>query len=369
MGLSLISMIQPISSPITPPLLLAMDGSESAHMAQQLISPIAELLVKSTMTSDRPLLTVLTVQPRSPNWRQQGLRTLTRRLSRSPVARSEDSNIGVLDAQADSTQPLEELMQFVHAELPSGLTASFELRQGRPATEILKYARSIQAGLIAVGQQGVNGVKELLLGSVSSTIARYAPSHVLIARSADSTPITHPKWQHVLLVVDQSLAAKQAIAVAHQLAPIGISQITLLCVQTPLTPPHLYGPFTTPTPNWQLNRSLQEAQKEQSEQLIQQACASLNLPDLQINPLIQTGEPGPLICQVAQQQAIDLILLGSNTLKHAPQPNHRQLLRNTRLSLTADYVIHHAPCPVLLCRTGATKPTEKKQNKASAKEA
>jgi nucleotide-binding universal stress UspA family protein len=336
---------------LSPPLLLATDGSDSARMAQRILSPIAQLLDQQSTNYDRSILNVLTVQPRSPGWRKTGLRSLTRRLSR--VSPLEPRPITLLDTQVGGIDSsIEPLMQTVNAELPPGVAASFELRQGRPAIEILKYARTIHAGLIAIGQQADNSTQKFSLGAVSATVARYAPCHVLIARSNDIAPNEQPGWHHILLVVDSSLAAKQAIALTQQLVPIGIQKITLLCIQPPLTTSYLYGPFTSPTPNWHLSQSLQAAQKEQSEQLIQQACNALKRPHLQIHPLIQTGEPGPLICQVAQQQQVDIVLLGSNTLKHAVSTNHRrQLLRNVRLSPTADYVIHHAPCPVLLCRT------------------
>ncbi|HEY9847763.1 MAG TPA: universal stress protein, partial [Candidatus Caenarcaniphilales bacterium] len=118
-------------------------------------------------------------------------------------------------------------------------------------------------------------------------------------------------------------------------------RVTILCVQPPLTTQYLFGPYATPTPGRQLMQSLQQAQKEQSEQLIHQAQAVLNLPGLTLQTFAQISEPGPLICQVAQQQGVNLILLSSD--RRAP-------LGNIRLGATGDYVIHHAPCPVLLCR-------------------
>jgi nucleotide-binding universal stress UspA family protein len=127
------------------------------------------------------------------------------------------------------------------------------------------------------------------------------------------------------------------------LIPAGIQRVTILCAQTPLNPHYLFGPFATPTPNWQLTQSLQQAQKEQSEQIIQKAQEKLAGANLAVTTLIQTGEPGPIICQIAQQQQADVIILGSD---------RHPAFRNIRLTATGDYVLHHAPCPLLLCRTG-----------------
>jgi nucleotide-binding universal stress UspA family protein len=267
-----------------------------------------------------------------------------------------------------SSQPPEEWVAQLCAEIPADLSVSSQVRQGRPAAEVLAYARSIQAGLIAVGHRGVAGIRELWLGSVSSVIARYAPCSVLITRGTETGDHHEPTLAHVLLVVNETMVAQSAIAVTRQLLPAGIQTITILCVQSPLSPNYLFGPFAAPTPSWQLHQSLQQAQREQGEQVLHHAIAALHAPNLLIESLLQVGEPGPLICQIAQQRHVDLIILGSSGARQsllAPLQSlrkHRQVaestdasrsaLRNTRLGSTEDYTIHHAPCPVLLCRGG-----------------
>lgn len=235
----------------------------------------------------------------------------------------------------------------------SAIAASLVSVQGRPATEILKQASQSQAGLIALGCHGTGGAREMLVGSVSAEIARYADSHVLIARSAEPEHPVQPNWQHVLLVVTGELATQSAIALTRQLVPVGIQQLTVLCVQPPLTSHYLFGPFATPNPSWQLTQSLQAAQREQSEAILQQAKLALSDLDLELEMLVQTGEPGSLICQVAEQRQANLIIIGSDVNpKRSKSPpagsiGRRRLLR---LTATADYVIHHASCPVLLSR-------------------
>lgn len=241
-----------------------------------------------------------------------------------------------------------ELEQSSH-EISTSLVAA----QGRPATEILKQVSQFQAGLIALGCHGTGGAREMLVGSVSAEIARYASSHVLIARSAEPEHPAQPDWQHVLLVVTGELATQSAIALTRQLIPVGIQQLTVLCVQPPLTSHYLFGPFATPNPSWQLTQSLQAAQREQSEAILQQAELALSDLNVDLEMLVQTGEPGSLICQVAEQRQANLIIIGSdaNPKRSKSSPStpigRRRLLR---LTATADYVIHHANCPVLLSR-------------------
>jgi nucleotide-binding universal stress UspA family protein len=259
------------------------------------------------------------------------------------------------------------LVASIGAEFPPGLSVNLQVRQGRPATEILNCARTIHAGLIAVGHQGTGGVRELLLGSVSAVIARYAPCSVLIARADPFAEAgRQPALHHLLLVVDDLPVVRQVIGMVHQLIPAGVQRLTLLHVQAPLNVNYLYGPFVSSNPSWQLNQSLHEAQKEAGEHRLQQVKKAIALPNLDIQTLLQIGDAGSLICQVAQEQQVDLVVLSGKAarqsllaplqgLRRQRQQNEktgdRRILRNTRLGPTGDYVIHHAPCPVLLCRT------------------
>ncbi len=282
--------------------------------------------------------------------------------SAEPQSREESSETAVADAISGGTAPpipdLPSALAVLQTELERSprqqtIAASLVAVQGRPATEILKQASQAQAGLIALGCHGTGGAREMLVGSVSAEIARYADSHVLIARSAEPEHPVQPNWQHVLLVVSGESATQSAIALTRQLAPVGIQQVTVLCVQPPLTSHYLFGPFATPNPSWQLTQSLQAAQREQSDAILQQAQLALSDLELELEMLVQTGEPGPLICQIAEQRQANLIIIGSDASskrsKSSPATpiGRRRLLR---LTATADYVIHHANCPVLLSR-------------------
>ncbi len=335
------------SAPILhPPLLVATDGSASARMAQQLLYPIAPILAEDRQNA--PLISLITVVPR---FQRRSIVEAARPASEPPPS---------LTVAAESIQP-EHLLEVLQADLPTALTVRTAVRQGRPAVEILNYARAQQAGLIAIGHRGIGGMQELLLGSVSTVIARYAPCSVLIARSIETT-VTAPTWDHVLLVVDKAMATQCAIRALQQLLPAGIQYLTAVCVQPPVSRNYLYGPLFTPTPSWQLNQSLHEVQREQGEQLLQQVKLALAQQSVRVETQWHVGEAGPTLCQIAQQLQVNVIVTGSDASrrsllnplaslrKSASSNQSRPLLRNTRLTPTEDYLIHHAPCAVLLCR-------------------
>jgi len=53
------------------------------------------------------------------------------------------------------------------------------------------------------------------------------------------------------------------------------------------------------------------------------------------------GEAGKIICSVAQQEAFDMICIS---------PNNDGEVSNLMFGSVTNYVMHHAPCPVLLVR-------------------
>jgi nucleotide-binding universal stress UspA family protein len=53
---------------------------------------------------------------------------------------------------------------------------------GAPADVLVEEARKRQADLIVVGRRGLSGAERLVMGSVSSKLARTAPCSVLIVR-------------------------------------------------------------------------------------------------------------------------------------------------------------------------------------------
>lgn len=317
------------------------------------------------------VVVAITVQPRPPKrfkrapkkGQQPVLEPSSDLPSQEPVASGVSSPVA---ERSQAGLSLEQLTELVAPAFPQDFPLALQVRQGRAATEILNCARTVHAGLIAVGHRGVGGVRELLLGSVSTAIARYAPCSVLVARTQAETEI-NASLRHILLVVDNSVAARQAILTARQFIPVGVETVTLLHIQPPLNASYLVTPLVSRTSSWHLNQSVRDAQREQGEHVLQKAAALLqDIPDITVQTRLHTGDAGPSICQVAQELGANLVMVGSDSTrrallfplqsvrlprrKQAETDSSRPVLRNTRLSVTDDYVIHYAPCPVLLCR-------------------
>lgn len=76
---------------------------------------------------------------------------------------------------------LSEALEKVKKEKPT-LKVSTKVEEGRPADKIVQAAKDEGCDIIIMGSQGLSGVKELLLGSVSNRVADKATCPVLIVK-------------------------------------------------------------------------------------------------------------------------------------------------------------------------------------------
>ncbi|CAJ1787147.1 universal stress protein [Aeromonas veronii] len=66
------------------------------------------------------------------------------------------------------------------ATLP--ILATFDIRFGRAADEIVIQAKEDEVELIVMGSHGRSGISHLLVGSVAESVVRHAPCPVLVVR-------------------------------------------------------------------------------------------------------------------------------------------------------------------------------------------
>ena len=57
--------------------------------------------------------------------------------------------------------------------------------------------------------------------------------------------------------------------------------------------------------------------------------------------LVETGDPGSTICEIATRERVDVVVIGSH--------GHGWLQR-VLIGSVSNHVLHHAPCPVLVMR-------------------
>jgi len=145
-------------------MLVAIDGSESADKALDLTLNLAklcdaEVLIISVVQSAHGLIPKLTPATPPPEFYNFYVDHVKERINT------------VL------TKALEKAEK-------RGLTqnVSILLLEGNPAERIVQTAKDKDFDVIVIGNRGLGGVKEMLLGSVSSRVADTAPCPVIIAK-------------------------------------------------------------------------------------------------------------------------------------------------------------------------------------------
>ena len=145
----------------------------------------------------------------------------------------------------------------------------------------------------------------------------------------------------VLLATDGSDLATAAMARGIALLGHDHRFVTLAVVPPAFVPTASVSPMDThPTlVDAQLEQEIEDEQREDRDTDIHELDAALGIT---AEHLVETGEPGPTICDVAARVEADVILIGTH--------GHGWFKR-VLMGSVSTHVLHHAPCPVLVIRT------------------
>lgn len=82
---------------------------------------------------------------------------------------------------------------------------------------------------------------------------------------------------------------------------------------------------------------IDEKYREQAEASAQEAAERLRDEGFDVDITVPAGRPGPAICQVAQDEDVDVVMMGRRGQTDSDQPY---------LGSVSQYVLHNASCPV-----------------------
>jgi nucleotide-binding universal stress UspA family protein len=111
--------------------------------------------------------------------------------------------------------------------IPAECTVETRVMHGGPAETIV--AAAADADLIAMCTQGAGGGGRLFFGSVADEVARHAPVPTLLLRGGHD-PISTAPLRRVVVPLDGSLAAEQALPLAVRLARMLETAVHLVTV-------------------------------------------------------------------------------------------------------------------------------------------
>lgn len=145
-------------------------------------------------------------------------------------------------------------------------------------------------------------------------------------------------YNKVLLTTDGSEHSLKAVDNVTQLIKNYGSEVMVLYVG--------YSPlgFSSDVPNLHPDLDWEEVMAKTNQEIINGMVQKLQLSNINAKPITKMGDPADMICQVAEDENIDLIVITSRGLSTVKR------FISGQLGSVSTKVVNHAPCPVLVVR-------------------
>ena len=217
-----------------------------------------------------------------------------------------------------------ELQRFVGHPPPLDPPVSTLLLEGTDAwRQIEAVADALPADLIVMGTHGRSGWNRLVLGSTTEKLIRRALCPVLTVGEHVSNPVA-PHFHRILCAADLTAASRQTIDLAFAFAEENQAHLTLLHVVEG-------GLGAKRVRTGILDSALEQLHRE----------AAAPHAFCNVATRVETGNAWTEILRVAAEARADLIVLGAHV---------NDAFGRFFLGSTANQVVRHAPCPVLIAR-------------------
>ncbi|MDQ2808464.1 MAG: universal stress protein [Chloroflexota bacterium] len=196
-----------------------------------------------------------------------------------------------------------------------GLAVRAHLRQGDPAEQILAQLRDEpELTGVALATHGRSGLQRTVLGSVAERIIQAAPVPVLLVRGT-SASVTPSPYRRILVPLDGSRFAAQALDVAVDLAASSGATLLLLAVLPPLQ--DLSFAEAGLQPFW-----MEEARIAAADAVtlaLDETAVQLASTGLPVRTLLRHGSPAAAIVECGTTEAADLIVLATHGRSGLPR--------------------------------------------------
>ena len=217
------------------------------------------------------------------------------------------------------------------------------LRSGKSLYGIITTAREREADLIVIATHGYTGAKRVLLGSTAERVVRHASCPVLTVparttrrRRGKRLPLDLKK---ILVPIDFSKTSETALPWAASLAVEFNAELILLHVVEKFPIDYLLGREL-------MNETITPLMKQGEAGLKRMAGSLSKSAGLRVSAVVRDGKPFEEICSAAKRLGANLIALTTHGYTG---------LRRVYLGSTAERVVRHAHCPVLVMRQRTRK--------------
>jgi len=218
------------------------------------------------------------------------------------------------------------------------LTVTTDVRCGSPAETIVQAASECGGdAMIAMATHGYGGLRRWALGSVADKVIHATNAPVLLVRG-EAPATVHPP-RRILVPLDGSGLAQQALPLARELAHAARAELILLRAVVPMIEAYVGAPMLG-RPIAESSEAISSLREYALEDLEAQATAlRAELPHILTHAII--GYPAEVIVDEAREMEVDLIVMATHGYGG---------LRRWALGSVADKVLHATTTPLILVR-------------------
>ena len=216
----------------------------------------------------------------------------------------------------------------VQAELDAFDLPGVEVRrvvlEGDPARKIVEYAHNNAVDLIVMPTHGYGPFRQFILGSITAKVLHDADCPVSTGVHMEEAPVREYEFRRILCAIDLGPQSCRTVEWARNFQKEIGAELTLLHVTTCIEDPR----GQTPGQDW---RADIEREARQELNRIQQQF------DMQVELMLESGDPPHMICAAATRAGADLLVIGRGSAAGV----------FGRLRTNAYAVIRQSPCPVV----------------------
>ncbi|MEP7189641.1 MAG: universal stress protein [Roseiflexaceae bacterium] len=224
-----------------------------------------------------------------------------------------------------------------------GIDTEIDVRCGPAAEAIVEAAEGLDIAMIAMATHGYSGLKRWALGSVTDRVAHSTTKPVFVVRgtrSASTEPIT---FKRVMVPLDGSPLAAQALPLAADLAERASAKVLLMqAIETSIEGTPAIALLGRPGP--MPSEVLQRLRALAGQQLDAQATL-LRDRGLPVTTHVVTGHAAEAIIDETARQSVDLLVISTHGYSG---------LKRWALGSVTDKVLHAAGTPLLLVHANAS---------------
>lgn len=213
------------------------------------------------------------------------------------------------------------------------LSVDYEVRLGAPAEQIVQASEQVESAMVVMATHGYTGFKRWTLGSVADRVVHASQVPVLLVPGQGPAANKAPQLRRLLVPLDGSSLAMQALPLAQELAVHAQAQIMLFQAVSSVT--NLYAGLDLPP-------DMLDALEGRATHVLRTTADKIREEsDVAVLTVVELGLAPDQIVAQAQKYQVDLVVMATHGYSG---------IKRWALGSVTDKVLHAAPAPLLLIR-------------------